>query len=212
MRPLRQFLLHVFVNADVSRHSLNVRFHLLILGKQLLCLLRLILQLNRQLRILKHRESSGGLQLLIIQRQQARFGLLDLLEHFPAQLFCRLQLFPVFLVHLLDPVFALSFQVYFKLSYLLKHVGFLVQELFDLCFVLLECCDCVVFLLDYVLVLFALQPQVFLESLFLIFYLFMQQLYLQLQLFRGVSGFSPVLFAAGSFFAVEFFCLLQLFL
>lgn len=49
---LGQFLLYLLVNSDVSVERVDLLLHLVVLRQQLFSLLRLVLQLNRQLRVL----------------------------------------------------------------------------------------------------------------------------------------------------------------
>jgi len=92
---LGQLLFDFFVDGDVTVKSVDLRLHFGIFCQKLLRLLTLVLQLNSQLSILKYRQLSRSLQLVIVQSKQRCLGVLDLLEHLPAKFLSCLQLLAI---------------------------------------------------------------------------------------------------------------------
>ena len=99
MRAFRQLLLDLFVSVNVPPNLLYLRPHLVVLVKQLLRLFGLVLQLSRQLMVLKDRQPCGRLLLLIIQSQQVGLRLFDFILHFLSELLSGLDLLPLFCDH-----------------------------------------------------------------------------------------------------------------
>ena len=98
--PLGQLLLDLLMDLDIPLESVDLCLHLAVLVEQLLGLLRLVLELSGQLMVLQDGQPGGGLQLLVVQRQQVGLGFLDLVKHLLSELFGGLDLLPLFLVDL----------------------------------------------------------------------------------------------------------------
>ena len=136
VRPLGELLLNFFVNRDVPVQRLDQGLLLVILRHELFSLLRLILQLARQLYILDLGQPRRCLLLVGIQSQQRCFRLFNLVEHLSAQSLRRLQLFSFFLGDLAKSVFPFLLDGLLKRGYLTEVVLFLPQKL--LCFFVLS--------------------------------------------------------------------------
>lgn len=85
--PLGQLFLDFLVDLDLALVSLNLLLHLVILEDEDLGLLRLVLQLGRQLVVLQDRQVRRCLQLLVVHSQEVGLRLLDVEEHLFAELF-----------------------------------------------------------------------------------------------------------------------------
>jgi len=78
MGSLSKFFLDFLMYFDIPLECFDLRLHLIVLVEQLFSLLRLVLQLSRQLVVLQNSQTSRRLELLVVQCQQIRFCLLDL--------------------------------------------------------------------------------------------------------------------------------------
>ena len=99
---LGELLLDLFVDLDLALVRLDLCFHLVVLENEDLRLLRLMLQLGGQLMVLEDSQMCRCLQLLIVHGQQVRLRLLDVEEHFFAQLLSLFYPIELFLIHLLQ--------------------------------------------------------------------------------------------------------------
>lgn len=108
MGAFSKFFLNFFMNLNVSFKSFYLSLHFIVLKQQLFSLLRLILQLSGQLMILEDGQPSRGLQLFIVECQEVSFGLLNFVQHVLSELLCGLDLFALFLIHIVLVIFLLS--------------------------------------------------------------------------------------------------------
>ena len=69
------------MDLDLTRKSLNLSLHLVVLEDEYLSLLRLMLKLGCQLMILQDSQPCRCLELLIVHGKKISFGLLDIEEH-----------------------------------------------------------------------------------------------------------------------------------
>ena len=139
VRALGQLLLHFLMDVDIAAQRLNLLLVLVVLHQELLRLLRLELELCRQLRVLQNGQPRRGLQLLLVKSQQVSLGLLDLKEHLFPELLGGLDLLALLgsdlLVALLDLILQLGLQVdllLLKGALLLLKQCHLIVFLFDL--------------------------------------------------------------------------------
>lgn len=99
--PFGELLFDFLVDLNLPLVGFDLLLHLVVLVNQNFSLLRLMLQLCRQLVILQDGQMRGCLQLLVVHRQQVRLRLFDVEEHFLAQLLRLLYPVEFFLVDLL---------------------------------------------------------------------------------------------------------------
>lgn len=123
MRPLCQFLLHLFVNLYVPLQGFDLLLHLVVFEEQLLRLLALVLELRGELMVLQNRQPRRGLQLLVIEGKQIRLGLLDLEQHLLPQLLGGLDLLSFLLSEFKLLLLDLLVQGLFELDELLVVLG-----------------------------------------------------------------------------------------
>lgn len=98
------------MDLNVSLQSLNLSLHFVVLHHQLLSLLTLVLQFSSELMVLKNGKSSCGLELLIVKRKEIGLCFLDLVEHLFPEFLSSLDLFPFFLVDLVQSLVLLCFE------------------------------------------------------------------------------------------------------
>jgi hypothetical protein len=79
---LAKLLLDVLVETDVAFKRVYLVGHVGVLCDQLLGLLGLVVQFGGQLVVLQDGKSGGSLQLLVVERSQVGFGLVDFGFHF----------------------------------------------------------------------------------------------------------------------------------
>lgn len=125
---LGQLLFHFFVDLDFSLVRLDLLLHLVILKDQDLCLLRLVLQLGRQLVVLQNGQVRRRLQLLVVHCQQVRLRLLNVEQHLFSELFCLLDPVKLLLVDLFKTQRFFRVESLFEVGHVLFHVPLLLQE------------------------------------------------------------------------------------
>jgi len=69
------------MDLNISLLRFNLCLHLIVFEQQLLSLLRLVLELRGQLMVLQNGQPGSRLELLVVQSEQVRLGLLNLVEH-----------------------------------------------------------------------------------------------------------------------------------
>ena len=97
-----------------------------------------MLKFSGQLVVLENGETSRGLELLVIEREEIGLGLLDRLEHFLPQLLCFLDSVSFLLIYLFESEFLLFFARLLEIFDLLELVGTFVGSVLVDCFELLE--------------------------------------------------------------------------
>lgn len=94
--------------------------------------------------VLKNCEPGGSLELLVVESQQVRFGLLDLVEHFFPQLLGGLDLLPFFLIDFVEAALVHLDEFLLQLGLFFYHLGLLLLELLGFLRVVLQLHDYVV--------------------------------------------------------------------
>lgn len=161
VRSLGQLLLNFLMNVNVTDERLNLLLVLIVLQEQFLSLLRLELELGRELTVLEDGEAGRRLQLLIVQREQVRLGLFDLEQHLLSQLLSGLNLLTLLYGHLFVTLLNLIEQFSFEVFLLLDQHVLLAAEL---CKVLILISDALHVELQLILFIFFLALEI-LQSL-----------------------------------------------
>ena len=111
-----KLLLDLFMDFDLALISLNLLLHLVVLEDQDLSLLRLMLKLGCELVVLENGQVSSCLQLLVVHGEKISLSLLDIEEHFFAQLLSFLDTIKLLLIDLLKSGSLLDFKGFLQIS------------------------------------------------------------------------------------------------
>jgi len=102
--------------------------------------------------ILENRQSRCSLQLFIVESEEIGFGLLDFIEHVFPELFCGLNLFPFFLIDVIDPILLLLLKRILEFEEFCLEQFLLFLVLFDFIILDLDVIDEVVYHHDLIFV------------------------------------------------------------
>ena len=114
---------------NVSLQHLDLFEHLVVSLDQSLSVLRLVVELSRQLVVLQDSESRLSLQLLIIECHKVCLGLFDFIVHLFSQLFDVLDMLKFSLVNSNHTLSLVSLELNFKLGDIPIHIFLFIAQL-----------------------------------------------------------------------------------